>query len=153
MKRILDIVKSLLNEEVEDSPPLPPKGRKSAQEKPQIVKKTWGYEIWMANNQENNYCGKILHINKGHRFSMHFHRDKHETFYVLRGKAQLTIIKTETSELKTLTLEEGDCYVIDRLVPHQVEALEETEIIESSTFHKDKDSYRVWRDQHITYSI
>ena len=34
---------------------------------------------------------------------------------------------------------------INRLIPHQIEALEETDIIESSTFHKDEDSYRVWR--------
>ena len=104
----------------------------------------------MANNEVNDYCGKILHIEKGHRFSMHFHRDKHETFYVLRGRALLRIVKTEEAEIEEVTLEEGDAYEINRLVPHQVEALEDTDIIESSTFHRDEDSYRVWRDERIT---
>ena len=29
------------------------------------VDKPWGYEIWMANNEANDYCGKILFIKKG----------------------------------------------------------------------------------------
>ena len=28
------------------------------------VDKPWGYEIWMANNEANDYCGKILFIKK-----------------------------------------------------------------------------------------
>ena len=50
------------------------------------------------------------------------------------------------TEIEEVILEEGDAYEINRLVPHQVEALEEADIIESSTFHRDEDSYRVWRD-------
>ena len=100
----------------------------------------------MANNEVNDYCGKILHIVQGNKFSMHFHRDKHETFYILRGKVLLRTIKTEDTEIEEVVLEEGDAYEINRLVPHQVEALEEADIIESSTFHRDEDSYRVGRD-------
>ena len=29
------------------------------------VDKDWGYEIWLANNEKENYCGKILYINEG----------------------------------------------------------------------------------------
>jgi len=108
------------------------------------VEKIWGYELWLANDEENDYCGKILHVNKGHSFSMHFHSQKHETFYMLSGSARLNTIDTVTAEVSSVTLEEGDCYIVDRLVPHQIEALEEVEIIESSTYHMDSDSHRVW---------
>ena len=37
---------------------------------PKKVQKQWGYELWLANNEENNYCGKILHVNSGHKLSM-----------------------------------------------------------------------------------
>lgn len=113
--------------------------------KPKRVSKEWGHELWLANDEENNYCGKILHVKGGHRFSMHFHSEKHESFYILRGSCRLTIIDTETSASITVELYEGDCHTIDRLVPHQVEAIEDCQIIESSTFHRDQDSYRVWR--------
>ena len=40
------------------------------------VKKDWGYELWLVNNKEENYCGKILYINEGCAGSMHFHANK-----------------------------------------------------------------------------
>ena len=46
--------------------------------KAKLVEKDWGHEIWMANNQSENYCGKILRINQGYNSSLHFHLDKHE---------------------------------------------------------------------------
>jgi len=113
---------------------------------PKVVEKEWGHEVWMANNEEENYCGKILHLNKGHRCSMHFHAGKHESFYVLKGKALIRHIDTSTSELRETSLSEGECYEIDRFFPHQIEALEDLDIIESSTFHNDEDSHRVWKD-------
>ena len=36
-----------------------------------IVKKGWGYENIIVNNDE--YCGKILHFYKDKKFSMHYH--------------------------------------------------------------------------------
>ena len=113
--------------------------------KPKKVEKAWGYELWLAND-EDNYCGKILHVKSGHRFSMHFHSDKHETFYVLSGICKLKTIDTATTVNIITDLSEGDCFTIERLVPHQIEALTDCDIIESSTFHRDEDSYRVWRD-------
>lgn len=115
-------------------------------EKPIKVPKEWGYELWLANNLENNYCGKILHVNAGSRFSMHFHRDKHETFYVQNGECELNTIDTQTAKVTTVSLSEGDTVEIDRHVPHQIVAKTEVDIIELSTYHRDSDSYRVWRD-------
>jgi mannose-6-phosphate isomerase-like protein (cupin superfamily) len=77
---------------------------------------------------------------------MHFHASKHEAFYVLSGKALIKYIDTTTSEVRETVLEEGESFEIDRFLPHQIEATEELDIIESSTFHDDEDSYRVWKD-------
>lgn len=113
---------------------------------PKRVDKSWGYELWLANNIQHNYCGKILHVNAGNRFSMHFHAEKHETFHILSGQCTLKLIDTKTSTVTELTLVEGDCYEIDLLVPHQIEAITDCDIIESSNFHRDEDSHRVWID-------
>lgn len=114
--------------------------------KPVKVDKPWGYELWLANNLENNYCGKILHVKKGKRFSMHFHVSKHETFYIQTGSCILRRIDTNTATEYSVNLTEGDAVEIDRYTPHQIEALTEVDIIEISTYHKDSDSYRVWRN-------
>ena len=113
--------------------------------KPKKVKKEWGYELWLANNEREEYCGKILHIDAGNKFSMHFHADKHETFYILSGACLLTTIDTETAAQSIIELHEGDSYEIDRFVPHQVATVIDCDIIETSTFHMDEDSHRVWR--------
>ena len=109
------------------------------------VPKPWGYELWLANNLENNYCGKILHVNAGNKFSMHFHVKKHETFYILSGTCKLHIVDTQTAVENVKTLYRGDVVEIDRYTPHQIEALTDVEIIEISTYHYDSDSHRVWR--------
>ena len=112
--------------------------------KPKKVEKEWGYELWLANNEKNNYCGKILHIEKGHRSSLHYHVDKHETFYILNGILKVTTIDTEMGIVAAVdTLKQGETMEIDRYVPHLLEAAETVDIIEISTFHRDLDSYRI----------
>jgi len=110
------------------------------------VDKTWGHELWMANNEEENYCGKILHIEKGYKSSMHFHAEKHETFFILKGSLALHLWNLQKGCAKeTVIVKEGETYELDRLTAHQLEALEELDIIEISTLHKDQDSYRLYR--------
>jgi mannose-6-phosphate isomerase-like protein (cupin superfamily) len=47
------------------------------------VEKGWGSEeIWATNDR---YCGKLMRFNTGARFSMHFHAEKDESWYVLDG--------------------------------------------------------------------
>jgi N-acetylneuraminate synthase len=114
--------------------------------KPKRVDKQWGYELWLANDEANNYCGKILYIEPGHSSSMHYHASKHETFYILEGELSVEVIDTETTERHLHILQEGDTFVIDRFVPHQLSATGiPVKFIEISTFHRDEDSYRVWR--------
>ena len=109
----------------------------------ETVKKDWGREIVFANDEKNNYCGKILEVRKGEGFKMHFHIIKCETFYIISGKLRVVLIDTTDRSLHTGTLNQGDCLDLERFVPHAVEALEDCVIIEASTFHRDSDSFRI----------
>ncbi len=106
--------------------------------------KDWGYEYWTHNDEL--YCSKILHFNKlDSKSSMHFHMEKTETMTVTKGRFGIKlIIDTQESEIVLIP---GDWIDIHPGTPHQIVALEDhSEMIESSTMHKDSDSYRIWRD-------
>lgn len=107
----------------------------------EYVKKGWGHELIIENNEL--YCGKLLCFNKGAKFSMHFHMNKDETWYVNEGSINLNWIDTSNAEIHTETLGVGDVWRNKPGEPHQVEALEDSVIFEVSTQHFDEDSYRV----------
>jgi N-acetylneuraminate synthase len=46
-------------------------------------------EFWVANENEAGYCGKFLFLFDGQTCPEHFHRMKHETFYILRGRVRM----------------------------------------------------------------
>lgn len=107
------------------------------------VSKGWGYEYIFATN--DLYCGKLLHFNKaGNKFSMHFHKNKDESWYVQHGSFTLKVINTENGTIDEQTLNTGDSIRIYPLVVHQLVALEDdSEIIEVSTADSAEDNYRV----------
>jgi mannose-6-phosphate isomerase-like protein (cupin superfamily) len=106
-----------------------------------VVEKGWGSEfIWATNDK---YCGKFLSFNTGARFSMHFHKDKDETWFVLSGKFEVRWIDTEDASVHTESLDEGDVWHNPPLVPHQIICLEEGTLIEVSTPDSVEDNYRV----------
>lgn len=110
------------------------------------VNKNWGHEIWMVNNKEENYCGKILYIKEGCSTSMHMHVKKHETFYILSGTLQVDMINTATAAPVTYKVEKGESFTVDRNDPHKLIAFNgDVEFVEISTFHEDADSLRLWR--------
>lgn len=112
---------------------------------PHEVSKPWGKETWLANNEEENYCSKILHIDANEKTSMHFHVEKHETFYVWQGTLIVQLLDTKTCNVECVTVEKGQTLEIDRLKPHQLKAHHgDVILIETSTYHRDSDSYRVW---------
>jgi len=109
--------------------------------KENIVQKKWGYEKILHNRAD--YCAKILHFNKGGRFSMHFHLQKTETWYVAKGEFDLYYINTDNADLKVERLVEGAIIEVEKGSPHQLVAITEGEIFEASTMHYDYDSYRI----------
>jgi len=108
-----------------------------------VVQKGWGYELIWATNDK--YCGKIMVFkNIGSKFSMHFHREKDETWFVNNGRFKLRWIDTTTATLMEAELKEGDTWHNPPLQPHQLEALEEnSSITEVSTADSVEDNFRI----------
>ena len=97
------------------------------------VPKVWGKEEWITNRA---YCGKKLTLKKGFRCSMHHHKNKDETFYILKGKVLL-----ELDNQKHI-MKPGDSILVKPHTKHRFTGLEDSEIMEFSTHHEDEDSYR-----------
>ena len=104
--------------------------------------KGWGHEIWLVNCDK--YCGKILHFNQGKKCSWHYHKLKHETFYLHSGKLLIAYGDSDDLiEAATKILSPGDSMTIYPGLRHQMTALEDSDLLEISTQHFDEDSYRV----------
>ena len=107
------------------------------------VDKGWGYEIIWATNDK--YCGKIMVFDRaGAKFSMHFHREKEETWFINAGTFMVRWIDTKTATLHEKVLKEGDTWHNPPLQPHQLEALvPDSIILEVSTPDSVEDNYRI----------
>lgn len=107
------------------------------------VTKGWGYENIIITNEL--YCAKFLHFTKaGNKFSMHFHAEKDETWYVTKGLFKLRLIDTRTGNVSEVLLQKGDSIRIFPLTVHQLVSLEDnSEILEVSTPDCVEDNYRV----------
>lgn len=106
-----------------------------------LVEKGWGSELIFATN--DLYCGKILNFNKGAKFSMHLHKEKDETWHVLKGKFIVKTIDTQNASVSETVLNLGDTWHNPPMLPHQLICLEEGSIIEVSTPDSVEDNYRV----------
>lgn len=106
-----------------------------------FVKKGWGSELIWATNDK--YCGKLMQFNKDARFSMHFHAEKDESWYVLSGRFEVRWINTQDASTGSRILTTGDVWRNEPLFPHQVICLDEGTIIEVSTPDSVEDNYRV----------
>jgi mannose-6-phosphate isomerase-like protein (cupin superfamily) len=105
------------------------------------VEKGWGHElIWATNDR---YCGKMMHFNTGARFSMHFHREKEETWYIQSGKFVVKWIDTKTAKQHEQLLIEGAVWHNPPCMPHQLVCLQEGTVVEVSTPDSVEDNYRV----------
>jgi mannose-6-phosphate isomerase-like protein (cupin superfamily) len=105
------------------------------------INKGWGHEEIFVTNDK--YCGKLLTFNKDARFSMHFHAEKDETWYILSGKFSVEVIDTKTSIISTHKLEVGNVWRNPPLLPHRLICHEAGTIIEVSTPDSVEDNYRV----------
>lgn len=97
------------------------------------VPKAWGEEHWIVNKE---YCGKKLILKKNRRCSLHTHQKKDEVFYIVSGKVLMEIGDD------VFTLLPGDFVHIPPGAYHRFTGLEQSEIIEFSTNHKENDSFR-----------
>lgn len=107
----------------------------------EIHKKVWGSEEWIINTEK--YSGKILNLSEGHRCSIHYHKKKDETFYILNGKVLIEINGVQK------VMNEGDVQRIPPLTRHRFSGLKDSAMIEFSTHHEEGDSYRETQSEKI----
>ncbi len=86
-----------------------------------IVKKPWGYEYLMYQN--DNVSIWILHIKSGCLTSMHCHINKKTALIVLSGEAVFTTLE------QGLNLKEGDALILDKKVFHSTQAISTNGVI------------------------
>ncbi len=92
----------MLTIETDSKPNKAPKRR--ARKPVNVVKKGWGGEVWIANNEL--YCGKLLRLDKGKKCSLHYHKLKTESFYLHKGRLLMRIMESlEATEIDEFELE------------------------------------------------
>lgn len=105
------------------------------------VKKVWGKEIIVVNNE--SYSGKLLHLDRGAECSYHMHPIKKETFYCLEGQVVLTVA--------------GEDYMLNphsrpkTILPgtfHKFRGVTKAVIIEFATHDDPEDCIRISTSQH-----
>ena len=95
-----------------------------------IIKKPWGKEEILEIN--NRYMFKRLSMNKGHRCSLQYHENKHETIYILEGKLKIYYGEKEDN-LKVNIFKANESISIKPRTIHRMEAEEDCIYLEAST--------------------
>jgi len=112
---------------------------------PELHPKKWSPpgegELWIINNE--HYCAKILPFKVGESFSSHYHWEKVETWYVVSGTLLMKFYDLSNADEKQRVLYKGDVIHVPAGNPHQLTAIEDSVIYETSTPHRDEDSYRI----------
>jgi len=94
-----------------------------------VINKRWGKEYLL--DITKNYAMKRLHIDAGLNISLQYHVKKHETWHVVEG---VGIAKVDGKEFR---INIGDTIRIPAGTIHQVKAITDLVIIESSTIELD----------------
>ncbi|MGO1119045.1 cupin domain-containing protein [Rhodovibrionaceae bacterium A322] len=124
------------------------------------VPKGWGYELWIVNS--DLYCGKLLHFDAGKRCALHWHENKDETFFVNAGKILVhhcdspeayEQLGQEGGAMKATLVEAGNSYYVPPRKVHLIEALEDADVFEFSTFHEDEDSYFIHPGDEVDMGV
>ena len=122
-----------------------------------VTEKIWGLEVECACVPDENYTAKLLVINPGFTSSIHYHKVKHETFYVLQGNVILSTYCTGVlaggymnTKLDTkMSLVPGQRVVIPPMTVHSFRATVPSVIVEGSTLHSDDDVYRYSQSRRL----
>ncbi len=101
-----------------------------------VLEKPWGKEITFA--EENFYIGKILEIQRDQQLSYHYHEEKLETLFLLKGKIHCIIDDVE------YIFEAGKTLRFGPGTKHRIRALEDVILVEVST--EEEESHRLEDD-------
>jgi mannose-6-phosphate isomerase-like protein (cupin superfamily) len=108
-----------------------------------IVRKGWGHEqIWASNPL---YAAKFLVFKEHGQSSYHFHKYKHETWYVMEGIFRLERKDLTNAEDVVRELHPTDIVEIPPMVPHRLTCLtmKYGRILEVSSPDSVDDNYRI----------
>ena len=105
--------------------------------------KVWGAETWLCNTPL--YCGKILHLKKDFRCSIHNHKLKTEHFHILSGRILMEVGG------KKFIMKLGDTVGISPGTNHRFTGITDADILEISTTHFEDDSYRITCSEKVTW--
>jgi len=83
-------------------------------------------EFDVNNNIEQGYCGKFIFMFRDQTCPWHYHKIKHETFFVVKGKVEMEIPGEK------VVMRQGDTKVMPQGIKHKFLALEDALILESS---------------------
>lgn len=114
-----------------------------------FVEGEWGQEECLVNHEK--YCGKRMLVKKAFQCSMHYHKVKEETFYLVSGKIQFDIEYEGKKSSRIMT--SGDVQHVHTGMWHHFIVLEDAEIFEFSTFHTDSDSYCKEENTRIEWKL
>jgi mannose-6-phosphate isomerase len=98
------------------------------------VDKPWGHEIiWAVTDR---YVGKVLHVKKGEKLSLQYHRQKDETVMVWQGRILFEHF-AEGQAPQTTEMGPGQAFHVTPGLRHRMIAIEDTDIFEVSTTELD----------------
>src|SRR3954469_13322886 len=107
----------------------------------QRVDKGWGHELWLVNK---DYCGKLLHFERGKKCSWHYHRVKDEVFYLQSGRLRVRFgFGDDLAGAASVLLLPGMAFAVPTGLRHQMEAEEDSDLFEFSSHHEEDDSIRL----------
>lgn len=98
-------------------------------------------EFWIANEDEAGYCGKYLYMSRRQTCPKHMHKEKLETFFVVKGRLEMCY------KGKLRTLSAGDTLRVETGHYHEFTATEPTLILEVSKPSVISDNY--FENTHI----
>jgi N-acetylneuraminate synthase len=83
-------------------------------------------EFWIANEDKAGYCGKYLYMNEGQTCPKHMHKEKLETFFIVKGRIRMQY------DAESLILSAGDTLRVETGKYHEFTASRPTLILEVS---------------------
>jgi len=136
---------------------------KSYSKKIKKVNKPWGYELWIASNENKaKFAMKEIFIKSGFKTSFQFHEKKEECNYIINGTGKFYIsenkinikkfknnkysvsdLKKIIKNLKVYNLKKGSSFYVKPLFVHSVLSTKDLLMMESSTLELD-DVYRIF---------
>lgn len=103
------------------------------------VNKLWGSEQVLIHT--DLYSAKIMILIPGYQSSLHCHREKQETFYVIEGEMELDI-ENPAGELNTMVLKQEEQITLYPHCYHRFRTKSSAKVLEVSTRDKPEDNYR-----------